>query len=148
MLVRICDVEVNPAYVIDRGEIFDRHAMSTLSSGQLTAFSTMYSRDLLAYLFTYLLTYLLTYWCLLQDMLLMRMKPIFSGISGPSIAKKHDEEWHEQFFKLNVTHIIDRWVSVYKQHTVRRAAISRRHWSRVPGTGIPDDFPSGPASAN
>jgi hypothetical protein len=42
----------------------------------------------------------------------MRMRPIFSSNSGQSRTKKLDEDWHEQFFKLNVTHIFDQQVTI------------------------------------
>jgi hypothetical protein len=48
---------------------------------------------------------------LMQDMLLMRMRPIFSSSPGQSRTKKLDEDWQEQFFKLNVTHIFDQQVT-------------------------------------
>ena len=42
----------------------------------------------------------------------MRMKPIFSTSRGQSDAKKPDDDWQEQFFKLDVQYIISQQVSV------------------------------------
>jgi len=47
-----------------------------------------------------------------QDLFLMRMKPIFSTSRGQSDAKKPDDDWQEQFFKLDVQYIISQQVSV------------------------------------
>jgi len=41
----------------------------------------------------------------------MRMKPIFSTSRNQSDAKKPDDDWQEQFFKLDVQYIVSQQVS-------------------------------------
>jgi len=45
-----------------------------------------------------------------QDLFLMRMRPIFSTSRGQSDAKKPDDDWQEQFFKLDVHYIVSQQV--------------------------------------
>jgi len=45
-----------------------------------------------------------------QDMFLMRMRPIFSTSRSQSDAKKPDDDWQEQFFKLDVKYIVSEQV--------------------------------------
>jgi len=49
--------------------------------------------------------------CRMQDLFLMRMRPIFSTNRGQSDTKKPDDDWQEQFFKLDVKYIVSQHVS-------------------------------------
>jgi len=49
--------------------------------------------------------------CVGQDLFLMRMKPIFSTSRNQSDTKKPDDDWQEQFFKLDVQYIVSQQVN-------------------------------------
>ena len=57
------------------------------------------------------ITYIFAVLSVCQDLFLMRMKPIFSTSRSQSDAKKPDDDWQEQFFKLDVKYIVCQQVS-------------------------------------